>query len=270
MSFKKGPVTTINPIAPPLPDIIPVRFQNEKQLSSQLESIDSTLSNISVVDERWKERQQAVRLLHGLAIGSCSQHPLFMQFLSSKHYLICKQFADKRAVMVKETALALASIAIHCKTRFEPVIDSFIEDVMKLVGSSNIIMRESGHTVMIAFLQFCPFTKTLPVIYKTVCMKNAGVHSRQRSAEYIRFIIFLCLLQEYNNGRIQTLTAGEPRFTSADLQSIEFSPTSLNEKHLDLLEQAIVAMTTDADSNVRAIGRQTYCIFCRFATCSLS
>ena len=133
MSFKKGPVTTINPIAPPLPDIIPVRFQNEKQLSSQLETIDSTLTKISVVHEKWKDRQTAVRLLHGLAIGSCSQHPLFIQFLMSKHYLITKQFGDARAIMVKETALALASIAIHCKDKFEPALDFFLEDIMKLV-----------------------------------------------------------------------------------------------------------------------------------------
>ena len=40
--------------------------------------------------------------------------------------------------MVKETALALASIAIHCKARFESVIDYFLDDVMKLVDGERI------------------------------------------------------------------------------------------------------------------------------------
>ena len=166
-----------------------IPFTTQKELISKLEEINQTLGSTSVRDEKWTNRLNAIKTLHGLALGDCIKQPHFMQSLARLHVPLSKQFFDARSVVIKEVCATIADISINGTTLFEPYQELFIKDLLKMLSSTNTVMRDSGNKAITSFLRSCDCNKTLPHILDVAMNKVTSAYLRQRCADYLRMVL---------------------------------------------------------------------------------
>ncbi|KAA6379748.1 MAG: hypothetical protein EZS28_024725 [Streblomastix strix] len=164
------------------------KIQSET-LTIQLEDIATTLQSIPVQDKKWNERMSSLNLLHALAYNhAASKFPhIFIPALQGQSKLkiaLSKQFSDGRSALIKELCDSISSIAIDAGTFFEPCSDSFIDELLKIVSSTNVIMREAALSTISNIVESCPNQKIIPQIIKSSIVSkqtNAVLRSRFRS-----------------------------------------------------------------------------------------
>ncbi|KAH7824183.1 putative CLIP-associating protein 1/2 [Monocercomonoides exilis] len=218
------------------------------ELVSKMEEVLKILESVKIKDDDWNSRLKAIQTLRGLALGGNAQNPIFLQYFQGPlHSYLNEQFKDPRSYFVKELGSTFVDIIANCGRKFEGIADFFVGDFKKMLGASNLLMKDCGHRCMMALLRYCPCNKTLNSIAQSSMSKGTAVNLRQRCGDYIRFII-----------ATQYISMNQS-FQQSDITP--FVVTTLTDKNISLLEQSIVSMLRDADPEVRLTGRQCFWIF---------
>ncbi|KAK2953156.1 putative CLIP-associated protein [Blattamonas nauphoetae] len=245
-SGRTTPFSTPSPAMPRNPMNI-TWFTNEKKLTAELDAIVNTLKTIHVQDKNWNERLTAIQRLKSLASGDCCSHPVFISYIQRQlRPLISNQFLDGRSAFIKELCETVAAIAINSLDKCEYIQDVFLDDLLKLTGSTNPIMRDGATAAITAFLKSCSCSRMVAPI--SACLKqkrDRATVQRTRAATFLKLI----------------LEAHDVVVAQEDVIAAQPYVTHLSDKNLDEIASAIGAGLSDPDPETRSIVRIVYVLF---------
>ncbi|KAK2949482.1 putative CLASP N terminal [Blattamonas nauphoetae] len=242
--MKKGTPSPIPSAYPPYkftPHPPRVDLQSDKALKEHVTNIKSTFETISVVDPRWTDRLKQIQLLRGLSLGDMGTSSEFLDlFTNDLYHPLLEQFADGRSSYLKELCDLLSTISYLTRDLFSTAAELYFPELLKLVASTNAVMRDSAMNCILSFVKWCNPVRIIPGLCKGATQKGSSVNQRLKCSEALRMILLIVYGKQIQEEMAQQFT----------------SMPSWNEKMSTQIEPTIINLTTDASPDVRQVGRQ--------------
>lgn len=206
-------------------DITPINFRNEKEYNAAIEEI-LELTRDNKAD--WKKREAATLKMGGVIQGNMGQSTSFIKLFNQRLYLnLSVQMVDLRSSLMKEACRVAVLAAQVYQENIEVAIDKLMSPLIlfKLVGSANKVISDTGSKCVMDIIASLESIKVMNRIFEM--MKNKGNAIRLRVAQQ-----YLYMVSNYS--------------------------TSTLDKCMNIIEELVICMISDASSDVRSCARKIY------------
>uniref|UniRef100_A0ABD2WPW9 TOG domain-containing protein n=1 Tax=Trichogramma kaykai TaxID=54128 RepID=A0ABD2WPW9_9HYME len=206
-------------------DVPTVNIFTNKDLEDHMRNIKDIVGD----DKKdWKQRTDSMKKLRGVIIAGGMSYDSFFPCLKDLQRAFEIACTDLRSQVVREVCITLAYLSTQLKNKFASFGEAVLPTLMNLIQNSAKVVATAGSVALRFILQSTYSSRFIPIIVTSLNNKSKDI--RRATCEYLHLI----------------LTSWQ---------------TSLLQKHVGILQDAIKKGMADSDSEARAFARKSYWAF---------
>ncbi|PRP85804.1 hypothetical protein PROFUN_05996 [Planoprotostelium fungivorum] len=213
-----------------------IKVHGDKDLQRELENIQTIIANEAV---DWKPKADALIKLQGILLGGAEEYDCLVPLLIKMKNHISNQMLNLRSALVREACSTVKLMSIILLDAFDPLLDTLLSTLFKLIISAVSIISEAGSNTLRAIVSNCRSERIIPI------MVLAG-KSSQHTALRLRVV-----------QSVGVILAQHPEY--AERYSAFKRDGKINgRRHLDVVDELLTSTFEDAMGDVRAAARLTF------------
>ncbi|XP_044589311.1 CLIP-associating protein 1-A isoform X2 [Cotesia glomerata] len=206
-------------------DVPQVHLFSAKDLEEHFKTIRDTIGD----DKKdWNQRIDHLKKIRGLVMAGGASYENFMELLKSIQNPFEGACTDLRSQVVKEATITLAYLSRQLKNKIAQFVEGLLGPVMNLIQNSAKVVSSSGAVALRFIFQHTHSARFIPILTAFFTSKSKDI--RRAACEYVNLI-----LQSWS--------------------------TSLLQKHIKILQDAIGKGIGDPDAEARSHARKAFWAF---------